>query len=195
MKPGRIWLLSLVLASSLIAAFVNGSILIRRDLRELCAQADAVFIGTCIARQSYWNPEHTLIFTASTFRVGRYLKGDLGPMPVINEPGGTVDQTTIAAVGVPEFLPGEEVIVFVKRTELGRQSVFGAAQGKYSVVVDPKTGSKYVKGVVVSDGGASHASNASKADLGYDLSGPELSTVFVPFADFVKRVEKLVKGR
>jgi hypothetical protein len=107
--------------------------IIRRTLPELAAGAELIFIGRCEAVSSHWNANHSLILTANRFRVLRVLKGSPGAMITLDELGGTVGNVATDAPGVPRYRAGEEVLLFVHRTELGRWETHGAVQGRFQV--------------------------------------------------------------
>ncbi len=89
-----------------------------------------------------------MIFTTSTFRVEKYLKGNLGPSIRITEPGGVLPENNLAMIvpQFPTFNQGEEVVVFVWTEPRGTHRVLGASEGKHTVRMDPTTGRKMVQG-------------------------------------------------
>jgi hypothetical protein len=115
---------------------VTASRLILRTLPELAAGADLVFIGRCEAVSPHWNEDHTLILTANQFRVTRVLKGAPGAAITLDELGGVVGGVGMDVSGVPRYSVGEELLLFVRRTELGRWETFGAGQGRFRVTRD-----------------------------------------------------------
>jgi hypothetical protein len=126
----------MLLAAFLLAGPARGSQLIPRTLPELAAGSDLIFVGRCEAVTPHWNADHTLILTANRFRVTRALKGDPGAAITLEELGGTVGDRRLDVPDIPQFAVGEEVLLCVHRTELGRWETFGAAQGKFSVTRD-----------------------------------------------------------
>jgi hypothetical protein len=129
----RCAVLCLSLAWGLPAA---ASQLIPRTLPELAAGADLVFVGRCEAVSAHWNDDHTLILTGNRFRVTRVLKGTPGAVITLDELGGVVGSIGMDVPGVPRYTVGEEVLLFVRRTELGRWETFGAGQGKFRLTRD-----------------------------------------------------------
>jgi len=128
--------LAILLTAVLPAGPAGASQLIPRTLAELAAGSDLIFVGRCEAVTPHWNADHTLIFTANRFRVARALKGDPGGAITLEELGGTVGDQRLEVPDIPQFTVGEEVLLCVHRTELGRWETFGAAQGKFSVTRD-----------------------------------------------------------
>jgi hypothetical protein len=144
------WLVFLLLTTFLSS---NGSLghavtTAQLDLRQMAEQSNSIFLGTCNYSQSRWDEASRMIFTDSTFLVKGYLKGDLGPIVTITEIGGVLPEFNLALIvpHFPRFHAGEEVILFVWTDRQGVHQVLGAAQGKYSVRVDPATGNETVQG-------------------------------------------------
>jgi hypothetical protein len=130
-------LLSAALGALLmLAAPARASQLIRRTLPELTAGSALVFVGRCEAITPHWNNDRSLILTAYRFRVLRALKGSPGTTITLDELGGTVNGVAMNVSDVPRYSVGEEVLIFVHRTELGRWETYGAMQGKFRIERD-----------------------------------------------------------
>lgn len=120
-----------------LAPPVRASDLIRRSLPEVAKGAQLIFTGRCEAVSCHWNADHSLILTANRFRVLRAIKGAPGPSVTLEELGGTVGEDTLrVSSGAPRYAVGEEVLLCVRRTELGRWITFGAGQGRFEIVRD-----------------------------------------------------------
>jgi hypothetical protein len=130
--------LAILLAALSLAAAARASQIIPRSLPELAAGSALIFVGRCEAVTPHWNAAHTLILTASRFRVSRALKGAPGDTITLEELGGTVGDRRLEVPDVPRFTVGEQVLLCVHRTELGRWETFGATQGKFSLTRDPQ---------------------------------------------------------
>jgi hypothetical protein len=134
---GRILSLSAALGALLmLAAPARASQLIRRTLPELAAGSALIFVGRCEAITPHWNTDRSLVLTAYRLRVLRVLKGTTGTTITLDELGGIVNGVGMHVSGVPRYSVGEEVLVFVHRTELGRWETYGALQGKFRVERD-----------------------------------------------------------
>jgi hypothetical protein len=130
---------SLALCCTLaLAVPAHGSQLIPRTLAELASGSDLIFVGRCEAVYSHWNADHTLILTASRFRVARAIKGQLGATVTVEELGGTVGDTTLHVSDIPRYTVGEELLLCVHRTPLGRWETFGAGQGRFQLARDAR---------------------------------------------------------
>src|SRR5215212_6695442 len=120
----------------MLATPVHASQLIRRSLQELASGSDLIFVGRCESVASHWNADHSLILTASRFRVARTIKGQPGETITLEELGGTVGDTTLHVSDIPRYTVGEELLLCVHRTPLGRWETFGAGQGRFSITRD-----------------------------------------------------------
>jgi hypothetical protein len=121
-----------------LAPLSHASQLIPRTLTELSRGSEVIFVGRCEAVSSDWNDDRSLILTTNRFRVLRAIKGSPGSTFTVTELGGRVGDTTLQVSDIPRFSVGEEVLLCVRRTPLGRWETFGAVQGKFEVVRDAR---------------------------------------------------------
>jgi hypothetical protein len=135
---GRTLSLRAVLGALLLLATpsAEASRLIPRTLPELTAGSDLIFVGCCEAATPHWNADRSLILTGYRFRVLRAIKGSPGATITLDELGGVVNGVGMDVSGVPRYSVGEEALIFVHRTELGRWETYGALQGKFRVERD-----------------------------------------------------------
>jgi hypothetical protein len=117
-------------------------------LAQMVSQAHAIFLGTCSSSQSRWDEAKRMIFTDSTFLVQEYLKGNLGPVVTLTEPGGVLPEWNLEMIvpDFPQFHEGEEVVLFIWTDPHGTHQVLGASRGEHNVTVEPATGKKMVDG-------------------------------------------------
>lgn len=110
------------------------------SLPELVEKADLAFVGTAVESVSAWNPEHTRIYTRTTFRVQEYLKGSGGETLVIETLGGVVGDVGLMAPGMPAFQVGGKELLFVTTSpRTGKHHVLGWAQGRFRIEQEPGT--------------------------------------------------------
>ena len=134
----------------LLVALLGGSFwagattLVRLDLDDLTGESSAVVYGKVTASRVEWNQARTLIYTVYTVEPTEYLKGRLGPMFELYEPGGTLDGIQLSVGGVPSFSVGQEAVLFVWTDRQGQHQVTGFEQGAFPVRADPQTGLKVV---------------------------------------------------
>lgn len=81
------------------------------------------------------------IYTDVTLDILEVLKGSHSePTLHVALPGGEIDGRRIHVSGVPAFVPGEEVVVFLGKLGNGQWTPLGLGQGKYRLEVDTSTG-------------------------------------------------------
>jgi hypothetical protein len=80
---------------------------------ERVTLSEKIVRGRVIDMKSHWNRQKTLIHTDVTVLVDEYLKGG-GPREiVIKVPGGTVDDQTQSVSDTPQFVIGDEYVIFL----------------------------------------------------------------------------------
>jgi hypothetical protein len=173
------WVVGLALVMALVAPALASRI-IPRTLPELKAGADRVFVGRCESAFPHWNEDRTLIFTRYRFRVSRVLKGKLEQTAIVEELGGAVGGVGLDVAGVPRYTVGEEALLFVRRTPLGRWETFGAVQGKFRIVRDAQ-------------GRPRVQSDFYRADLAA-MAGPERAGDGAPLDTFASRLQATPVG-
>jgi hypothetical protein len=146
---GKCWfmtLLSVVLVVVVIGAIpVAGTTLRRMDVTSLSQTAARVVEGDVIETRCAWNPERTQIYTYITLEVTEVYAGkaELGRME-IRLLGGAVDDTAMIIPGAPGFAKGEHTVLFLYDNPQLYFPIVGLYQGKFSFLVDPKTGLEVV---------------------------------------------------
>lgn len=110
--------------------------MIRRSVEELTAAAERIVTGRVVALQSHYNADCTSIVTDLTLEVEAALKGPSTAKLSLTLPGGQVGDTAIAAGGIPYFLPGERVLLFLNEAPQVGLRLTGLWQGKFSLVGD-----------------------------------------------------------
>lgn len=104
---------------------------------EKVQQADSIILGRCTGTRSAWDPSGRFILTYSTFQVEKALKGAAVPEITVVTPGGKVGSIRQETVGIPQFSPGEQNVLFVKRSAAGLTVAY-FDQGAYRVAADPR---------------------------------------------------------
>ncbi len=130
------------LASVLLAAGAAGTSLVRMSLADLTRSARAIVRARCFGSESRW--ENGEIWTFTRFAPLETLKGAVPGPFVVRLIGGRVGNVTSQVDGVPRFMPGEEVILFLEPTRAGDLSVTAWSEGSFRVRRDPRTGQAFV---------------------------------------------------
>lgn len=124
--------------AAVLTALLAGSahaIMIKLDTPTLVRESDDVLMGRVTAMESQWDDTEQYIYTYVTVAVDMNMKSIVsGPLITIKVPGGEANGMTLIVSDTPHFEVGQEVVVFVTEDETGSYEVFGAAQGKYTVL-------------------------------------------------------------
>ncbi len=131
--------LLLAFFATMAALFPNSSvkatIMQRLEVEELARNSTDVFHGQIVSTQTYWNAEHTRIYTGVNVRINESFKGSArrGETIRVAQLGGEKDGFKTDYAGRPEFTAGETVVLFTTRTRSNELTVVGLKQGKMLV--------------------------------------------------------------
>ena len=109
--------LTLLLGACALALGVGAraSVFLPVDFDTLARRADLIVRGTVQSSSSALTPDGKQVHTVTRIAVGRTLKGSAPVVVEVRTPGGSVGDFSQKISGAPEFTPGEEVIVFLRR--------------------------------------------------------------------------------
>lgn len=121
----------------LTASLASATSLIRLSTEDLALLSDAVVV----ARVEDVRPERTdtgMIFTKTTLDLEEVWKGRLEAPSYLEivTLGGTVGDKSAVVSGVPVFLRGERVLLYLKQDKQRRWRAMGMVQGKLTVLTD-----------------------------------------------------------
>lgn len=139
MKKSKLLLCSLLLT---MAAFSAGATTILPvDLGKLVDDADLIFVGTVIARESVPTADNTYAFTYVTFDVEQTLKGAprSGKTITLRFAGGEAGTNIFEVTGAPTFRVGGQHMLFVEGNDKLGVPLVGWFQGKLDLVAHPVT--------------------------------------------------------
>jgi hypothetical protein len=112
---------------------------------KMIVESRAIVRARVLSIGSSFDHERGDIFTYTTLRVREVIKGQITTRRiVIKEMGGQVGDQITKVFGVPEFVPGEEVILYLSTWTDGSLRVHEMFLGKYSIVSDSATGQQFV---------------------------------------------------
>lgn len=128
----------LLLASTLsLCMFVDAHATIMRylEIEDLTRLSSDIFQGHVLSTSTYWNDEHTKIYTEVRVRVKGTFKGGVatGQTVTITQLGGEKDGVMLDFAGRPVFSEGEETMLFTTRGKRSDFVVVGLKQGKMQV--------------------------------------------------------------
>lgn len=156
MKKTMVTLMGCVLVALAVDAAVATQV-VRRTPQELAQESALIVDGTVTGVRSYWNDDHSKIFTEATVAVGSTYKGRGGNTLRIVQPGGVVGNVRMTAHGALGWSRGEEVLLFLEPSLPGAFQVAGFSQGKYAIERDARTGKAFVQQALPADVAAAPA--------------------------------------
>lgn len=118
---------------------------VARTDQQLGGQATQVVRGHVSSVRSFWNPQHTRIFTETMISVDETYKGAQSSSVRLLQPGGVADGVRMTVSGALHWTAGEEVLLFLEPYVDGAQQVSGFSQGKFHIERDPDTGKPFVR--------------------------------------------------
>jgi hypothetical protein len=110
----------------------SATTVVPRDLAELTADAEMIFIGTVIDIRS--ERQNRSIYTYVTFADLRVLKGShLRRTIEVRLSGGTVAGETLRVFGMPSFVVGEQNLIFLAGNFQFLCPIVGWGQGRFKI--------------------------------------------------------------
>ena len=132
---------------------LRATVLVPADFREIVNGSDIIVYGRVIETAVEWSDDRKRIDTLVTLQVGTYLKGGPGETLVFRVPGGQIGRYRNVMIGAPQFVAGEETVVFLNARGNERPLVFGLNQGVFRVRLDDQTRRRVVTPPVLVAGG------------------------------------------
>jgi hypothetical protein len=125
--------LGLVLGASATDEDAEAAV-IAMDVNDLTDGSTLVMRANVIDHSVAWTPDGAMINSTLELQPLEVLKGSAPNNVLVEVPGGDLGGIRIRNAEAPEFALGEQVIVFVKADEDGKNRVYGWFQGKYTVL-------------------------------------------------------------
>jgi hypothetical protein len=125
----------LILLSAALAIPVSASTFVVPSDRDMVQRADAIVIANAAYSASRPNGDGG-IETVTQMFVEEVIKGNPTGSLTLVEPGGTYGGSSTAIPGVPQFIPGQRLLLFLLRTGPNRWAVADLVLGKFSFVND-----------------------------------------------------------
>lgn len=121
------------------------------SIEKLTETSSDVVQGKVTKIESFWNKKRTAIYTRVTVTRRNVLKGNVPRKVAVFLPGGTIGGKTTMVIGAPEFMLGQEVVLFLSRATNYQEELelppavvpfhlTDLFQGKFDVMIDPATG-------------------------------------------------------
>jgi hypothetical protein len=112
---------------------------------QLIIGARAIVTGRAVSSIAGIDEKTGTVFTFTTIKVHAVLKGQVGDVIVIKERGGQVGHIGTMISGTPQFIAGEEVLLYLDTWPGGSLRVHDMFLGKFSIDRDPSTQRKVVQ--------------------------------------------------
>jgi hypothetical protein len=121
-----------------LGATATATTLARMSVAQMSRAAQVIVRAQCEANSTGWDAGE--IWTFTTFRVEEVWRGDAPAQISVRLLGGRAGNLTSSVAGIPRFRPGEEVVLFLERTQRGDFSIVSWEQGTFRIRRDIGTG-------------------------------------------------------
>lgn len=125
-----------------LGATAGATTLARMSVAQMSRAAQVIVRGQCQANTTGWDAGE--IWTFTTFEVEEVWRGAAPAQISVRLLGGTAGGLTSSVAGIPRFWPGEEVVLFLERTQRGDFSIVSWEQGTFRIRRDIRTGEESV---------------------------------------------------
>jgi hypothetical protein len=131
------------LALALLAAFAaDATTIARMSLAEMAQAAPLIVRARCTGNSVALDAGE--IWTFTSFQMEETWRGDAPSQISVRLLGGTMGNITSHVSGIPQFRPGEDVILFLQPTKRDDFSVVSWEQGTFRISRDPASARSYV---------------------------------------------------
>jgi hypothetical protein len=131
----RGWFVLLAVAVSFTAS-LQAMVVVPAEFNEMVTASQTIVQGRIVDVRSYETAGRKTIESLVTVQVVDAIKGRPGATAYFKLPGGQVGRYRRVMVGVPQFTPGDEVVLFLKGRAPAVPMPFGLTQGVYRVSRD-----------------------------------------------------------
>jgi hypothetical protein len=114
----------------------SATVVLPADFATVVTESGVIVHGRVVRVDSHLAGPERVIESIVTLAVVRSLKGDAAGTVSFRVPNGQVGRYRRVLVGAPEFIAGDEVVVFLQGRPPAMPSVFGLNQGVYRVARD-----------------------------------------------------------
>src|SRR6185436_12476627 len=124
-----------LICTLLMAGVANSTTVIPPTFESLVSSASTIFVGEAINVRSEWiaTRDGRAIITRVTFKVEDVWKGTAGAVTELEFLGGTIGETTMEVVGMPQFREGQRSVLFVSDDAKAVSPLVGCYHGRMRV--------------------------------------------------------------
>ena len=177
--------LLVVVAMAACAGSADATVLLPAEFREIVGGSEIIVYGRVVDAAAEMSVDRKQIDTVVTFEVGTYLKGGHGETLTFRVPGGQIGRFRSVTVGAPTFVPGDEVVLFLRRREDGLPYVFGLNQGVFRVQREARTQRRMVLPPLMARADGPEPvvrGGASRSPMALEAFGAQVSAVIAELA-------------
>jgi hypothetical protein len=120
------------------------TVLLPADFNDIVSGSHIIVHGRVVDVRAEWTNDRAQIESYITVAPSAFYRGSPAASVTFRVPGGQVGRYKQVTVGAPQFVPGEEAIVFLRANGPAVPQVFGLSQGVFRVRVDQRTGQRTV---------------------------------------------------
>ena len=124
------------IVSAMSAASLSAMVVVPAEFSEMVTASELVVHGRVVEIRPQIVGDRRTIETVVTLTVLDAIKGQPGTTVYFRVPGGQIGRYRRFMVGAPEFVAGDEVVLFLKGRPPAVPFPFGLSQGVYRVVRD-----------------------------------------------------------
>ena len=123
---------------------LSATVLLPAEFREIVSGSQIIVHGRVTDIRSEWSNGRRQIESVVTLEPASFYRGTPANTVTFRVPGGQIGRYKSVTVGAPEFLAGEEVVLFLTSQGPVVPRVFGLNQGVFRVRVDARSGRRLV---------------------------------------------------
>ena len=136
--------LALVASLLLMAPPLAATVVVPAEFSEIVSGSQIIVCGRIADVRPEWTDGRRRIESVVTVAPSSFLRGTPTAMVTFRVPGGQMGTLRSVTVGAPQFMAGEEVVLFLRAQGPSMPQVFGLHQGVFRVRLDARTGARTV---------------------------------------------------
>lgn len=161
---------------------------LRLTVNQLKDTSESVVLARTVKTESFWNDDRSAILTRVTLQVEESLSGSAAAETVVIVPGGQIGPYIHEVSDMPEFVTGEDAVIFLERHSSGVTVVNGGARGKLEIKTDAVTQAREVVGAAALFDQIQASEDDSHDATGVEDAGPVRPAKSLPLDEFKRRL-------
>lgn len=132
-------------ACVLVTSVASATVIVPAEFNDIVGGSAIIAHARVVDVKAQWADGRRWIDSVVTADVVTYLKGESEQQTIsFKVPGGRLGRYRSVVVGAPEFVRGDEAVLFLKRHGDELPDVFGLNQGVFRIRIDSVTGQRVV---------------------------------------------------